>query len=771
MVESSPVKSNQDSVLRLLLLGLGICIAYLALGPISRATVFPDAGVSLVWLPTALGVAAIARSRRGQLPYVIGGLVAGEVIADSLVFGFPAASIPVFVLANFSEQLLGGFLLRWLRASRLVRPRDIVVLCGIAVLSGALGASIGAWASTIAFDGAYLDAWRAWFFGGFTAVVVVGPLFLLVRRPLETLALFGPDRRQLVLFLVVACCSIAAAGAVLFSADSVAEAAPLVALLTPILGWIGIRFGVLAVSAVSSVVIYLCGVAAARSIGPFVGEHPDTVALIRAQIVLVLVSATIYAAAAVEQQRRTAIEATEYLAHHDSLTGLPNRYSLMCYLDAATTARNGREGENNLALVCCDLDGFKTFNDSLGHAAGDEVLKQFATRLSQAVNSSDFVARYGGDEFVVVTAGSTDTESGLAEVGRIQQAIGTAWSIDGREHQLGMSMGVAHCSQARDTQQWLRNADLALLEAKRSGTHQRAAYRNELEAKLLRSVDEEDLLRSALAQRRVEAWLQPVLRCHDRVIVGFEALARLRALDGNVVFPDRFIEAAERSGLVIDLGRQILEQAADWMAGAAAKTEPPAYVAINVSVHELNDPGYSAHVIEVLASRNIAAGRLVLEVTERVLLNGQQPVLENIQQLYRAGVQIAIDDFGTGYSSLTLLRSIPVSIIKADRSFVAGIASDPDDRTIVSTIVNLAHDLRLTTVAEGVETAEQEEILRTMGYDHVQGFFYSRGVPAASIGSPELLDQVQNQMQALDRVPDAGKTKNSPQGRRGDLNP
>jgi diguanylate cyclase (GGDEF)-like protein len=738
--------AQRDSVLRLSLLALGICVAYLALGPISRATVFPDAGVSLVWLPTALGMAAIARSRRQQLPYVIGGLLAGEIIADSLVFGFPAISIPVFVAANITEQLLGGLLLRRLGAYRLARPRDVVVLVATAILASAVGASIGAWASSLAFDGTYAAAWRAWFFGAFTAVTVVGPFFLLVRRPLVSLAAISVDRRQLLLFVGFACGTLLAAAAILTTADSVAEAAPLVALLTPLLGWIGIRFGVLAVSMVSSVVVYACGVAAARSIGPFVGDEPDTVALIRAQIVLVLISATMYAAAAVEQQRRQATQATQYLAYHDSLTGLPNRYSLLRRLDAVLDQRIGKANDPEIALIFCDLDGFKTFNDSLGHAAGDELLKQLATRLSEIVGDASFLARYGGDEFVVVCTRAADLKAGMDEAARIQEATGMLWSINGREQRLGMSMGVAHSSQASGTQELLRNADLALYEAKRSGMQQMTGYRSELEVRLRRGVDDEDLLRAALGEGRVEAWLQPVVRGSDRVIVGFEALARLRTRDGELVLPNRFIDAAERSGLVIELGRRVLDKATAWLAGVASTGAIPIYVAINVSVHELNDPGYAGHIAEVLAARKISPDRLVLEVTERVLLNGQQPVLDNIRRLFEAGVRIAIDDFGTGYSSLTLLRSIPVSIIKADRSFVSGIASDADDKTIVSAIVNLAHDLRLTTVAEGVETPEQETILQAMGYDYLQGYFYSRVLPADSIDSQIGIDQLQAQL-------------------------
>jgi diguanylate cyclase (GGDEF)-like protein len=426
-------------------------------------------------------------------------------------------------------------------------------------------------------------------------------------------------------------------------------------------------------------------------------------------------------------ERRHADEKIAHLAHYDGLTDLPNRILFRERLEQSLKAI--RPGEQ-LAVLYIDIDEFKSVNDALGHAVGDELLKGVAERLRGCLREADVAARLGGDEFAVIQTAIKDRSETTRLVDEIHSAIRQPLECMGHLITTDASIGIALApGDGVDLDQLLKNADLALYGAKgdgrrtyrffEAGMDQRARARRGLELEL----------RPAISDGSLETYYQPVVNIEDDKISSCEALLRWRHPERGMISPAEFIPIAEDSGLINQLGLWVLNTAC-----AEAATWPDhVRVAVNVSPVQFRSPSLALNVAAALAACNLPASRLELEITEAVLIRDDEAALDMLHQLRKLGVRIALDDFGTGYSSLSYLQRFPFDKIKIDRSFIRDIAGPGASSSIVQAVVNIAAASDMTTTAEGVETEQQRNLLYILGCTEMQGYLFSPAIPAAEV--------------------------------------
>ncbi|MER6036579.1 EAL domain-containing protein [Streptomyces sp. NPDC001835] len=435
-----------------------------------------------------------------------------------------------------------------------------------------------------------------------------------------------------------------------------------------------------------------------------------------------------------------------YEATHDALTGLPNRTLFFERLEKALGAGEGQR----FGLCYLDLDGFKTINDSLGHAAGDRLLVEVADRLqSCATAPGEMVARLGGDEFVALTTG-TDTQREVDELAeRIMSALVTPISIDGRDLLVRGSLGIVEGPAGeRTAAEVLRSADITMYRAKSAGGNRSELADPEADARAITRHGLTTALPTALERGEFFIEYQPLVHLGDGSVRGAEALVRWLHPQHGVLGPDRFIPLAEHTGLIVPLGRWVLEQsirqAREWRERyAGPDAASPLRINVNLSPCQLGHPGLVQDTVDILERAGVTPDALCLEVTESALIGADDALLKPLRRLAEMGVDIALDDFGTGYSNLANLRRLPVSVLKLDRSFTRGMQqfpADPVDLKIVEGIVSLAHSLDLAVTVEGVETGAQAEQLRILGCDTAQGWYYARPGPPERLHELALVD-------------------------------
>ncbi|MEU2109403.1 EAL domain-containing protein [Streptomyces sp. NPDC019507] len=438
-----------------------------------------------------------------------------------------------------------------------------------------------------------------------------------------------------------------------------------------------------------------------------------------------------------------------YEATHDALTGLPNRTLFFERLEKALAAGDGAR----FGLCYLDLDGFKAINDSLGHSAGDRLLVEVADRLqSCATAPGEMVARLGGDEFVALTTGR-ETQREVGELAtRILAALAAPITLDGREISVRGSIGIVEGPAAgeRTSAEVLRSADITMYRAKSAGGNRYELADPEADARAITRHGLTTALPAALERGEFFIEYQPLVHLGDGRVHGAEALVRWSHPQHGILGPDHFIPLAEHTGLIVPLGRWVLQeavrQARFWHEQAEpGGSAPPLRINVNLSPTQLHHPGLVADTVDVLERSGLPPGALCLEVTESALIGADEDLLKPLRQLAEMGVDIALDDFGTGYSNLANLRRLPVSVLKLDRSFTQGMQqhpADPVDRKIVEGIVSLAHSLELAVTVEGVETGVQAEQLRELGCDTAQGWYYARPGPPDRLHTLSLADAV-----------------------------
>jgi diguanylate cyclase (GGDEF)-like protein/PAS domain S-box-containing protein len=440
-------------------------------------------------------------------------------------------------------------------------------------------------------------------------------------------------------------------------------------------------------------------------------------------------------------ERRQAERRIEYLAYYDVLTQLPNRQLLMDRLQRALENCAQRRCTN--ALLFIDLDNFKSLNDTLGHAVGDQMLKQVAQRLSGTVSDHDTISRFGGDEYVALLEGmSADMERACAQartVGeRMLMTLRQPYQLDQYCHHSTASIGMVLFSDARDDiGELLKRADMAMYAAKAAGRNTLRLFNPGMQAALSARMALENDLRQAVrtCEREFDLHYQPQIG-RDGQVAGVEALLRWRHPVRGMVSPVEFIPLAEETGLVLALGQWVLKKACDQLlAWADSPATAHIEVAVNVSARQFHHPQFVAQVLDVVAAAGIDARRLKLELTETSLLENVDDTVAKMNVLKTHGVSFALDDFGTGYSSLAYLKQLPLDMLKIDRSFVLDLLTNRNDAVIARTIIALGHSLGLRVLAEGVETAAQRDFLFEHGCDAYQGYLCARALPAAAVTS------------------------------------
>jgi diguanylate cyclase (GGDEF)-like protein len=426
-------------------------------------------------------------------------------------------------------------------------------------------------------------------------------------------------------------------------------------------------------------------------------------------------------------ERQRAEAEIAFLARHDVLTGLPNRSVLQEYIERALpeAARGAR-----FAVLFLDLDRFKAVNDTLGHGAGDVLLKQVAERLRATVRQTDTIARFGGDEFVVLQPLVELPDGAMRLAQRIIEVVGEPYMLNGAQASIGVSVGIAMApNDGATADALLKNADMALYLAKSEGRGTFRFFEPEMDARLVRRHDIERDLRIALAEGGLALHYQPIVNLHSGAVRAFEALIRWNHPTLGQLSPGEFIGIAEECGLIVPLGEWVLRQACR----QAALWPESIGVSVNLSPLQFREAGLVDTITDVLDSCGLAASRLELEITETVLLASSDANLATLHRLRSLGVSIAMDDFGVGYSSLSYLHSFPFDRIKIDGSFVAKMMARREALYIVRAIIGLCQDLGIRTTAEGVETREQLRVLRDEMATDVQGYYFSKAMPAEAI--------------------------------------
>jgi len=426
-------------------------------------------------------------------------------------------------------------------------------------------------------------------------------------------------------------------------------------------------------------------------------------------------------------ERRRVEERIIRLAHYDALTDLPNR---ALFHEQIKHELPHAGPDRQLAVLYIDIDEFKSVNDSLGHMVGDELLKSVAHSLRRCAQGSDFVARLGGDEFAIVQTGVRNADDVTALVQRIFEAIRSPYDCLGHQVSTDASIGIALAPQdGTDLDQILKNADLAMYAAKAAGRRTHRFFEPAMDAQVRARRQLEIDLRQAIADSGFEVYYQPCLGLQDGSITGCEALVRWRHPQRGMISPAEFVPIAEDTGLINQLGEWVLTTACM----EAAKWPDNIRLAVNVSPVQFKSGTLALKVIAALAASGLPASRLELEITEAVLIRDDEAALAILHQLRAIGVRIALDDFGTGYSSLSYLKRFPFDKIKVDRCFVSDIAEPDGSADIVRAVVNIATERKMTTTAEGVETEEQQRMLRSLGCSEMQGYLFSAPKPAEAV--------------------------------------
>ena len=436
-------------------------------------------------------------------------------------------------------------------------------------------------------------------------------------------------------------------------------------------------------------------------------------------------------------ERKALQDELERRASHDPLTGLPNRHAFVERIGQALRRTRRRQNSREVGVLFMDLDGFKTINDSLGHEAGDRLLVAVAERLRNRLRSEDVLARFGGDEFAVLLEDTAGTSEAIRVAQRIAEDLREPFTVDDFQVSLstsiGITLGTAHAND--DPERMLRKADSAMYRAKEQGPGRYAVFDPAMQARAQERLELEAELRRALEQEEFVLYYQPEVSLHDGKMVGFEALLRWQHPERGLLKPAAFVPIAEDTDLIAPIGRWVLEEACQ-QAKRWEEERPlasPMTMEINLSSKQLRRQGLVRTVEEALARADLEAHTLALDMTETVLIRVSEDNTQGLDALKEMGVRLGLDDFGTGYSSLSYLKRLPVDRVKVDKSFVKGLGENATDTALVRMIIDLCHTLGVEIMAEGIETSEQAVLLRDMGCDLGQGYYFARPLPGEEL--------------------------------------
>jgi diguanylate cyclase (GGDEF)-like protein/PAS domain S-box-containing protein len=419
-------------------------------------------------------------------------------------------------------------------------------------------------------------------------------------------------------------------------------------------------------------------------------------------------------------------------AYFDTLTSLPNRFLALDRLKQMLT--KSERDKQKIAVFFIDLDDFKKINDSLGHEMGDKVLIKSAKRLNQILRDGDTVGRLGGDEFIILLRGINNDHDALVVAEKLLATFRAPFLIDGRELMLTFSVGIAISpNNGNSCSELLRNADIAMYEAKSAGRNTYSFFTKEMNTVMLRRFAVEEQMHSALERNEFELYFQPQLDVKSGGIIGAEALLRWHNAKLGNITPDEFIPIAEQTGLIVPIGEFVIKQALRFLNTWQRTTKKDYTMAINLSPRQFRDLELLNVIKKSLQHENIKASSLEIEITEGVLMSGQAYIRDALVEINTLGIKLSMDDFGTGYSSLSYLREYAFDVLKIDQSFIHGIPMNIADCNLVEATIAMAHSLGLSVVAEGVETKEQLSLLNEFKCDLVQGYYFSKPIPASKL--------------------------------------
>ncbi len=424
----------------------------------------------------------------------------------------------------------------------------------------------------------------------------------------------------------------------------------------------------------------------------------------------------------------------QHMAHHDSLTTLPNRILFAQNLEQSL-ARSNRHNMA-VAVMFLDLDRFKIINDTLGHDIGDKALQALSGRLNSCVKQGDSVARLGGDEFAIVLENISSPDDVAPTARKILELLSRPFLIDGHELFITTSIGISlYPADGTDTQTLLKHADIAMYRAKDQGRNTYRYYSSDMGAMAVEQLGLETSLRYALERNEFVLYYQPQYRLSDCQLIGYEALLRWQHPERGIIMPKEFIPILEETGLIIPVSEWVLQVACKQASRWNKNRNSPLRVSVNLSIRQTNDINFVPTVMRILKNCNLSPNLLELEITESILMHNIQATVTTLESLNRHGIRLAIDDFGTGYSSLNYLKRFPIVTMKIDQTFIRDLTQSPDDATLVKAIIAMGRTLRLNVVAEGVETHEQFAFLSASNCNAIQGYLASQPVPASQLDS------------------------------------
>ncbi len=717
---------------------VGALAGYVGLARCGYELVGASSGLASFWPPNGLIVALLVLLASRLRPWAIAAVLPGELIADTMQ-GYSAWTAMGWGAANILEVVLAAWII--LRLAGQERPlggtgRDLTAVVIAAVSAPFAGGLVGAAVSVASFGGSYGTAWLDWWLGDATGIMLTVVLILSFVLP-------SPPRTQLQRLE-----GLLELGFVVGSAAAVFALTkqPLAFLVLPPLVLVAVRQGLRTTSVASVSLAIIATILTGHGLGPLsnipAGESSVLVLLAfiaTATFVSLVICATM-------SERARAETALTKLALHDGLTGLPNR--VLALDRAEQMLARARRLQMPVAALFVDIDGFKHVNDAYGHAVGDELLRIFAARLMTIVREIDTAARLGGDEFVVLLEGAALDAGPELVAERLLDVLRHPYDMSHmleRPLYITASVGIAVDDRA-SAEELLHDADLALYEAKANGRNCYALYESSMQNTSRDRLTLEMDLTEALEQHQFFLLYQPIFDLRSERAVGVEALIRWRHPTRGVVSPVEFIPIAEGSGLIVPIGRWVLNEACR-QASIWHRHGHRIGIAVNVSARQLDHDELIEEVRDALQASGLDPAVLTLEVTETALMRDADATATRLHQLKALGVRIAVDDFGTGYSSLAYLRRFPADLLKIDRSFIAGIATSKESAALIHTLVRLGKTLDIQTLAEGIEDQAQLEVLRRERCDQGQGFLFSRPLEADTV--EQFLNAAQATTQAI----------------------
>ncbi len=434
-----------------------------------------------------------------------------------------------------------------------------------------------------------------------------------------------------------------------------------------------------------------------------------------------------YATIRAVTERKKAEAQIIHMAYHDTLTRLPNR---QLFNDDLNRFFRESKGEKKAAVIFLDLDRFKIINDTLGHFVGDQLLKFVGQKLQSYIREGDTIARFGGDEFIILLTNIAHVDEVTAFVKGIPALLNQPFTYENRELFVTASLGVSlYPEDGTNAETLIKNADIAMYRAKDKGGNTYQLYNPEFNHLSMERLSLEISLRKALERNEIKVYYQPQLDLRTGRIFGAESLVRWQHPEWGMIPPSKFIPLAEETGLILPIGDYVLQQACRQMKAWDRRGYPLLSVSVNISYYQFQQAGFVNYIAETLERAELQPNRLCLEITENVAMKNVNHMMNTMTKLKQLGVQISIDDFGTGYSSLSYLKRFKVHTLKIDQSFIKDVTTDEDNAAIVTALIAMSRQLKIKSLAEGVETREQLEFLKQKGCDEIQGYIFSRPIP------------------------------------------